>query len=316
MHSSLKIFGLCAGVFMLTACSSGMKSSSEKIAVIKWEKAVESHPDYGRLQQGEKVIKNLVLRRDAQAELGKSQMGNLQHLRSLKQLSEQSYLQAELQTQLVEKEQLGKSRLFLKSKVIEKEAERLFAQKRQAVEDEYRLRIFNLRLEKDRAVANARPSQAEKLEVTLAGIENKINILVQERESKLVSVELDKQAYVSEKLAPEVSALRKELAEFSAAKKIENQAIVEASEGKYDKMMAAAPEALANALAVMDREIDKQQDKNNTLKKNINSDIEGLAIKLAKERGYTIVFNTYKANVSAEDITNDIIINLKKIKNK
>ena len=69
------------------------------------------------------------------------------------------------------------------------------------------------------------------------------------------------------------------------------------SEGQYDKMMAAAPEALANALAVMDREIDKQQDKNNTLKKNINSDIEGLAIKLAKERGYTIVFNTYKANV-------------------
>ena len=78
--------------------------------------------------------------------------------------------------------------------------------------------------------------------------------------------------------------------------------------------MSAAPEALNNAVTIMDKEIEKQQDKNKALREEINKDIEKFAVKLAQERGYTIVFNTYKANVSAADITNDIIAELKKTK--
>lgn len=311
-----KLIGLFMAGLMLTACGSNLKNDSEKIAVIRWEKAVKAHPENGRLVQGEKIVKSLVLKRDAQAALGKSQMGSLQHLRNLKQLSEQSYYEAELRTQIIEKEQIAKGKLMGQLRLIEKEAELVLAPKRKALEDEYRLRIFNLRLEKDRAKANVRPREIAKLQTTLEGLDQKIQLLTKEREGRMLELEEEKQLYISQKMGPRAEALHKEIQEFAEMRQKSNQQTIASSEGKYDKMMAAAPEAMAKALEVMDREIDKQQDKNNTLKKKINNDIESIAIKLAKQRGYTIVFNTFKANVSAADITDDIVVELKKLKDK
>ena len=58
--------------------------------------------------------------------------------------------------------------------------------------------------------------------------------------------------------------------------------------------------------------MDKQQEKNDKLRKKINNDIESSAIKLAHERGYTIVFNKYKVNLKADDITDAVVQELKK----
>lgn len=316
MRTTWKILVLFMLALLLTACGKIGSTGSEKIAVIKWDKAVAAHPQHAQLEQGEKIVKSLVLKREAQANLGKSQMRSLQHLRGLKQISEQSYLDAELQTRLLEKEQVGNEKLRKQAYAFAKEAEQALAVRRQSLEDEYQLRIFNLRLEKDRARSAMRPMEADSVKVSIDAINKQIQDLVAERESKLQGLEKEKQAYVTKKMEPVIAAFHKEMQDFATKKKMENQQIFNNSEGKYDKLQAAAPEALTKALAIMDREIDKQQDKNNTLKQKINGDIESIAIKLAKERGYTIVFNTFKANVSADDITNDIITELKKIKNK
>ena len=58
--------------------------------------------------------------------------------------------------------------------------------------------------------------------------------------------------------------------------------------------------------------MDKQQEKNDKLRKKINNDIESSAFKLAHERGYTIVFNKYKVNLKADDITDAVVQELKK----
>ena len=79
-------------------------------------------------------------------------------------------------------------------------------------------------------------------------------------------------------------------------------------------MLSVAPQALNNALSIMDREIDKQQEKNEQLQKQINSDIESQAVRLAHERGYSIVFNKFKVNLKADDITDTVIQALKKDK--
>lgn len=316
MRKLLFVFVLVLFNLLFSACSNNVNSSSEKMAVIRWDKAISAHPEYPRLEQGEKIVKSLVLRRDAQAELGRSQLGSLQHLRGLKQISEQSYLQAELQTKLLEKEQVGQSQLRKELIKVEKEADKYIAPIRAAVEEEYRLRIFNLRLEKDRAVTTMRPSQAEKVKASLVELDKQIFLLIKERESRLQEVEQERQAFIAEKMSVHVDALREELRQLAEEGKIRNQEIVAVSEGKYDKMMAAAPESLTKALAIMDKEIDKQQDKNKLLKEKIDKDTEELVVKLANKRGYTIVFNTFKANVSADDITNDIIAELKKLKDK
>ncbi len=80
--------------------------------------------------------------------------------------------------------------------------------------------------------------------------------------------------------------------------------------------MAAAPEAITKALALMDKEIKQQQEKNTALQKQIDSDIESAVVRLAKQRGYEVVFKKFKINVSAVDITDDIIAEVKKPKDK
>ena len=316
MNKYLKALGCLFVVSMLSACSNTAKVDQEKIAVISWDKAVSGHLEYPRLQQGEKIVRSLVLRRDAQKDLAQSQMRSVQNLRALKQFSEKSYLDAELRTLLVEKEQINKARMFKKLREVETEVDEELAPKRKALEDEYRLRIFNLRMEKDRAKVDFRRRDNKNLEDIFADIDKQIDLLKNERDIKILSLNGTRQALISEKMEPFVKILREESQKLVDDKQRENLEKISNSEGKYDKLMAAAPDALEKALAVMDKEIDKQQEKNSSLKKKINSDIEGVVVKLAKERGYTIVFNTFKANVSADNITDNVIAELKKLKDK
>lgn len=316
MNKYLKGFMLLFVVSLLSACGNNSKVSQEKIAVINWDKAVEGHLEYTRLQQGEKIVRSLVLRRDAQMELAQSQMRSVHNLRALKQFSEKSYLDAELRTILVEKEQINKARLFKQLRRVETEVDEELGPKRKAIEDEYRLRIFNLRIEKDRAKVDFRRRDNKNLEDIYADIDVKIDQLKRERDQKIYLLNNTRKDLVSQKMEPFAKELQEETQKLIDEKQKANLNQVANSEGKYDKLMAAAPDALEKALAVMDKEIDKQQEKNKSLKKKITSDIEGITVKLAKEQGYTIVFNTFKANVSADDITNKVIAELKKLKDK
>lgn len=310
----LRLLALVCFVMLFAACANNNKTNTEKIAVINWEKTVQGHPEYARLQQGEKIVKNLVMRRDAQAQLAQSQMSSLERLRALKQLSEQSYYDAELHTQMMEKDQINKAKMNKRVHLVQKQVEMLLKPQRKSIEDEYRLRIFNLRMEKDRTVSNTRFRDREKIPELLAELDKQMAALKLERDARLEELELSRQTMIAEKMAPYAQELRAEMQQYAAEKQKANQEKFLQEEGKYDKLMSVAPEALNNALSIMDKEIEKQQDKNKALKEQINKDIEKLAVKLAQERGYTIVFNTFKANVSADDITNDIIAGLKKTK--
>lgn len=314
MTKYLKLLVLVCVVILCAGCSNTSKTNTEKIAVINWEKTVQGHPEYARLQQGEKTVKNLVVRRDAQVQIAKSQMSSLERLRALKQLSEQSYYDAELHTKMAVKDQINKAKMNKHAYLVQKQVEMTLKPERQSIEDEYRLRIFNLRMEKDRTVSNTRFRDREKIPKLLAELDKQISVLKLERDARLEELELSRQTMIADKMAPFVQGLQDEMHQFAENERRANQEKFLAQEDRYDKLMSVAPEALNNALSIMDGEIEKQQDKNKLLKEKINKDIEKLAVKLAQERGYTIVFNTFKANVSADDITSDIIAELKKTK--
>lgn len=314
MTKYFKPLALVCCVLMFTACATNTKTSTEKIAVINWDKTVQGHPEYPRLQQGEKIVKNLIVRREAQAQMAKSQISSVERLRALKQLSEQSYYEAELHTQMVEKEQINKAKMNKHFHLVQKQVEMLLKPQRQSIEEEYRLRIFNLRMEKDRTISSTRFRDRAKIPEMLAELDKQIEALKLERDARLTDLELSKQSLLEDRMIPYVKELQSEMQEFAENQHRANQEKFLQQEGKYDKLMSVAPEALNNALAVMDKEIEKQQDKNKALKEQIDKDIEKLAVKLAQERGYTIVFNTFKANVSAADISNDIVAELKKTK--
>ncbi len=71
---------------------------------------------------------------------------------------------------------------------------------------------------------------------------------------------------------------------------------------------------MTNALASIDKQIDKLQESNERLKEDIRNDIESNVIKLAHERQYTVVFHSVKVNIKADDITDDVIKALQNMK--
>ena len=83
---------------------------------------------------------------------------------------------------------------------------------------------------------------------------------------------------------------------------------------KDDKDLQQGPEAFSKVLAVIDSRLDKIKEGNDKIASEISHDIESRVTRLAKERGYTIVFNKVKVNVKADDITAEVIKELKKSK--
>ena len=133
-----------------------------------------------------------------------------------------------------------------------------------------------------------------------------------ERGAQVGELQAEKRRLVDAKVLPYKAQAEQRMRE--TAQKYHAQAMqqLKSPEERDKEMLDTAPKALNNALSVIDREIDKQQEKNDSLKKQINKDIESQAVKLAHERGYTIVFNKFRVNMKAEDITDAIIKALKK----
>ena len=300
-----KTCAMLAAALLISACSPGLHGQQEKIAVVNWEQAVSQHPDYSKLQQGEKVLADLTAKRKAQERLAKAQLSSLNKLRGLRQLSQQSFMTADFNTQMVdlrERENV-KTQKFIAQAEAEVDAE--LEPRKKAIEDGYQLKIFNLR-----AVLEAvqmKPLERKAVEQELAAAQH-------ERGSKIAELQKERKAMLDARVQPYLAASQQHMAEEAAKLHVKMQSELQAPDERDKELLSAAPMALNNALSIMDREIDKQQEKNDQLQKQINSDIESQAVKLAHERGYTIVFNKFKVNLKAEDITEAIVQALKKDK--
>lgn len=292
---------------LLAAACGSVNTTGEKIAVADWKKAVAGHPQYKKLQQGEAIVQDLVKKRKAQEEMAKQQLSSLDKLRELKKVSEVTYWDADFNTRMVGAQARENVKLQKFMVQTEKEAEELVAERKREVESSYQLKMFNLRMRLESV--KMKPDERKIVENELTAARNA-------REAKLAELNSEKAAYIEKKLAPYAKQMQQRMGQEADRLRQNAAAVMQASEGKYDDMLQKAPSALQNALSIMDREIDKQQEKNAALEKEINQDIENVVMRLVDKNGYTIVFNTVKANLTADDITDKIISELQKEKNK
>ncbi len=298
-----KIGVMIAAALLISACSTGIQGQQEKIAVINWEKAAAEHPDFTKLEQGEKILKDLLLKRKQQELMSKAQFGSLNKLRALRQLSQQSYLDADFNTRMVEQRERENIKLQKVLVQAEAEADAQLASQRKAVEDSFQLKIFNLRARLESV--EIKPDERKALETELRKVQH-------ERGTRIAQLQAEKQKLVEAKVLPYKAAAEQRMRDTAAKYHAEMRKEIQVSEERDAKLLSTAPKALSSALSIMDREIDKQQEKNDNLKKKIHQDIESQAVRLAHERGYTVVFKQYQVNLKAEDITADIVQNLKK----
>lgn len=299
----VKISAIIAAALLISACSTNVRGPQEKIAVINWEQAVSAHPQYAKLEQGEKILQDLLNKRKGQEELAKAQLSSLNKLRSLRQLSQQSFMEADFNTCMVEQREIENAKLQKFAAQAEAEADAQLAERKKNIEEAYKLKLFNLR-----AILEAVKMKPDERQA----VEKQLQELQKERGAQIAELQAEKCRLVDAKVLPYKAEAEQRMRDMAQQQHAQAMQQLKSPEERDREMLDAAPKALNNALSIIDREIDKQQEKNDGLKKQINQDIESQAVKLAHERGYTIVFNKFRVNMKAEDITAAIIKALKK----
>lgn len=299
----VKISAIIAAALLISACSTNIRGPQEKIAVINWEQAVSAHPQYAKLEQGEKILQDLLNKRKGQEELAKAQLSSLNKLRSLRQLSQQSFMEADFNTRMVEQREIENAKLQKFAAQAEAEADNQLAERKKNIEEAYKLKIFNLRAILE--TVKMKPDERQ-------AVEKQLQELQKERGAQIAELQAEKRRLVDAKVLPYKAEAEQRMRDMAQQQHAQAMQQLKSPEERDKEMLDAAPKALNNALSIIDREIDKQQEKNDSLKKQINQDIESQAVKLAHERGYTIVFNKFRVNMKAEDITAAIIKALKK----
>ena len=299
----VKISAIIAAALLISACSTNVRGPQEKIAVINWEQAVSAHPQYAKLEQGEKILQDLLNKRKGQEELAKAQLSSLNKLRSLRQLSQQSFMESDFNTRMVEQREIENAKLQKFVAQAEAEADAQLAERKKNVEEAYKLKLFNLR-----AILEAVKMKPDERQA----VEKQLQELQKERGAQIAELQAEKRRLVDAKVLPYKAEAEQRMRDMAQQQHAQAMQQLKSPEERDREMLDAAPKALNNALSIIDREIDKQQEKNDGLKKQINQDIESQAVKLAHERGYTIVFNKFRVNMKAEDITAAIIKALKK----
>lgn len=299
----VKISAIIAAALLISACSTNVRGPQEKIAVINWEQAVSAHPQYAKLEQGEKILQDLLNKRKGREELAKAQLSSLNKLRSLRQLSQQSFMEADFNTRMVEQREIENAKLQKFAAQAEAEADNQLAERKKNVEEAYKLKIFNLRAILE--TVKMKPDERQ-------AVEKQLQELQKERGAQIAELQAEKRRLVDAKVLPYKAEAEQRMRDMAQQQHAQAMQQLKSPEERDKEMLDAAPKALNNALSIIDREIDKQQEKNDSLKKQINQDIESQAVKLAHERGYTIVFNKFRVNMKAEDITAAIIKALKK----
>lgn len=288
------------------ACSScGFRQSgAEKIAVLDWNKVLEAHPDQVRLKRMKEEYNLLLEKRQEQEARGKVQVASLARLHQLKETSRRSYKTADYMVRLSERQAEEERQLAEKEAAVAGQAERELVSERQAVEDKYALTIFNLRLKLEGLKLN-------KDERARTNTELEQVLLARDRDR--MAVESHKQALVTERMQADRQAMQDRMAAY--AKELQGGLDDRSDEAarKDKELFRKAPESLQALLGSVDRELDKRQQEIELLEKSIQQDVGSIVTKLAKEKGYTIVFHKYKANVSADDITQPVIRDLQKL---
>ncbi len=285
---------------MLSACSK--TGSGEKIAVVQWEKVLQEHPQHARLQKLKDEYNLLLNKRREQEIVGKTQMSSLAKLYQLKRNSKQNFLSADFFARMTEKQAAEQEKLKQLSEQFADQVDKELAEEEKKLDEHYKLQLFSLRLKLD--TVRMVPEERSRVEAELKTLK-----AARDRDRMLLM--RHKIGLVNQRMQPHVEAMQQRLDAY--ARQLQGQMMEEMKKGTDNPLLKKAPGALKELLGTMDEELDKRQQGIETLETSIKKDAESIVIKLAKERGYSVIFHKFRTNVSADDVTGDVISGLKKL---
>lgn len=294
---------LLAGLLLLSGCGFSrwqlpFRQDKPRFAVVDWDRLVEQHPKYKEWQRRKEQLETAKWLRERQKENGQQQLALLGQMKKVREAGKGQFQSAQWSAQVAEKRAQEQDLLRKKRAALEEEAESRVKADRDAVEEKYRIPLFNLRL---------KLSSVKMSDEAQKALLQEQQELLDKRQKDRADVEAEKEQWLQQQMAADVAASQARLQAFS--KELAGQVVQEQTglslTGKTPQNQEGQPE-LDKLLQSMDKEIQQQEDKEKQMREEIDSDILSAIKKVNLSRKYTLIFWNPRANISADDITDEV----------
>lgn len=294
---------LLAGLLLLSGCSFSrdkfpFQQDKPRFAVVDWDRLVEQHPKYKEWQRRKEQLETAKWLRERQKENGQQQLALLGQMKKVREAGKGQFQSAQWSAKVAEKRAQEQDLLRKKRAALEEEAESRVKADRDAVEEKYRIPLFNLRL---------KLSSVKMSDEAQKALLQEQQELLDKRQKDRADVEAEKEQWLQQQMAADVAASQARLQAFS--KELAGQVVQEQTglslTGKTPQNQEGQPE-LDKLLQSMDKEIQQQEDKEKQMREEIDSDILSAIKKVNLSRKYTLIFRNPRANISADDITDEV----------
>ena len=305
---------LVTGMFLVTGCGFSQwkwpgRQEKPRFAVVDWDGLVKRHPKYKKWQRQQERLDTAKWLRDRQLENGRKQLELLGKFSSLKNIGQDKFQKARWAAKLAEKRSQENDLLKKKREALETEAEARVKQQREQVEEQFQIPLFNLRL-KLGSIKMTKQAQE-------ALMEEQKELLEKRRQAR-AAIDDQKQQWLDEQLAPERAASQARLNAFAkqlAQDTVKEKTGLTLTDKGMDGKSQPGQQELDKLIASMDKQIRNQENEEKTLKDEINSDILSALKKVNLSRKYTLIFRNPRANINADDITEEVNAEVQKIVN-
>ena len=289
---------LLTGLMLVSGCSfihgkfPFARDTKPRFAVVDWDKLVEQHPKYKEWQRQKEQLEAAKWLRDRQKENGQQQLELLGKMSAVKKAGAGQFQSAAWSAKVAEKRAQEQDALRKKREALEFKADE------DAVEEKYRIPLFNLRLK----LGSIKMSDASQKALLQEQQE-----LLDKREKDRAEVRAAKEDWLQQQLAADVAASQARLQAFSkelAGQTVQEQTGLSLTDKKPQNQEGQVE--LDKLIESMDKQIQQQEDKEKKLREDIDSDILSAIKKVNLSRKYTLIFRNPRANISADDITDEV----------
>ena len=290
---------------LLSACGTFPKNTDEQIAVIDWQKACSVHPHYEALQKAKADLDAAIKFRNEQAEQGKKQIVLLNKLVEIKQSGKQSYLAADFATRMAEREAQEHEKLASDAKSAKQAADEIIVPEQEKILETNRLAILNLRLK----LENVKLTPEER-----SGLEQELTAALNKQYVELSALEKKRQTIISEKLAAQKVSSRENMLAYAAELKTTMFGEQDIMAKNDDEKLGQGPKELAKLIASLDKQVEIKQRNYDRLRSEIDADVQSALLKVLNGRKDILVVKKPLVNLTADDLTEKVCTELKKIK--
>lgn len=296
----------------LLAAGCGTKSTPEtktaavpQVGILNVDKAVQAHPKYAEYQRLQKEYNTLAAQAavEKQTAVQGQAQDNAMPDGALQGLNEA--LGQEFNSKVAAKQNEISVRLNQKADEVRRDLAGQFDAYTKEMDETYQNQIFSLQLK-------LKTVQLSKEE--MEALQKQLEQLQGERSAKLAAKEKELSGQLEAAMAPEKAAAEQELSAYANDVNTALQQQAAAKSAEIAARMQTAPlqsqagqsrTETEQKAALKSREIAVLQD-------SIIKDIQDKTAKIAAERGLEAVLGVYKVNISAVDITDAVIAEIKK----